>query len=306
MMRGMKDLVDAFWRATAYCLHPQVMLLSLLPLLVAGALTFAAGWFFYEAAIDGVRATMEGWLLTSAFLQWLDSMGAQGFRAVLAPMIVVALAVPVIVLLSLVLVSLTMTPALVNLVARRRFPMLERRHGAGLASSVAFSLGHTLVALLLLAGSVPLWLIPPLVLVIPPLIWGWLTYRVMAFDALSDHASADERRLLLRQHRWPLMTIGVVCGYLGAAPSLLWAVSAMTLVLAPLLIVASVWLYTLVFAFSSLWFTHYGLAALQRLRLPGGGSGPAAPMPAPPLPDLRRPAPPASLPPSSLPPEPLS
>lgn len=305
----MRDLIDAFWRATAYCLHPRVVMLSLLPLLLVGALTFAAGWFFYEAAIDGVRATMEGWLLTSAFLQWLDSMGAQGFRAVLAPMIVVALAVPVIVLLSLVLVSLMMTPALVSLVARRRFPMLERKHGAGLASSVAFSLGHTLLALLLLAGSVPLWLIPPLVLVIPPLIWGWLTYRVMAFDALSDHASADERRLLLRQHRWPLMTIGVVCGYLGAAPSLLWAVSAITLVLAPILIVASVWLYTLVFAFSSLWFTHYGLAALQRLRMAGTAGPATGPVvvvdAAPPVPDLRSPAPPA-LPPSSSSPERLS
>jgi hypothetical protein len=40
----------------------------------------------------------------------------------------------------------------------------------------------------------------------------------------------------------------------------------MTLVLAPFLILVSIWLYTLVFAFSSLWFAHYLLAALQRLR----------------------------------------
>jgi hypothetical protein len=43
-------------------------------------------------------------------------------------------------------------------------------------------------------------------------------------------------------------------------------VSALTLVLAPFLILVSIWLYTLVFAFSSLWFAHYLLAALQRLR----------------------------------------
>ena len=47
---------------------------------------------------------------------------------------------------------------------------------------------------------------------------------------------------------------------------LLWAASAMTLVFAPLLIVVSVWLYTLVFAFSALWFAHYALAALATLR----------------------------------------
>jgi hypothetical protein len=34
----------------------------------------------------------------------------------------------------------------------------------------------------------------------------------------------------------------------------------MTLILAPLLIAVSIWLYTLVFAFSCLWFVHYLLA----------------------------------------------
>jgi hypothetical protein len=71
----------------------------------------------------------------------------------------------------------------------------------------------------------------------------------MSFDVLADHASADERRALVAEHRWPLLLIGVVTGYLGAAPSLIWAVSAATLIFAPLLIAVSVWLYTLVFAF---------------------------------------------------------
>ena len=60
--------------------------------------------------------------------------------------------------------------------------------------------------------------------------------------------------------------MGVLTGYLGAAPSLLWAMSALTLVFAPVLILVSIWLYTLVFAFSALWFAHYLLAALQGLR----------------------------------------
>jgi hypothetical protein len=98
------------------------------------------------------------------------------------------------------------------------------------------------------------------------LIWGWLTYRVMAFDALAEHASMAERTTLLLVHRWPLLLMGLVCGALGAAPSLLWAVSAVSLIFAPFLIAASVWLYTLVFAFASLWFVHYGLAALQLAR----------------------------------------
>lgn len=124
-----------------------------------------------------------------------------------------------------------------------------------------------MVALFALVVSVPLWFIPPLVLVVPPLIWGWLTYRVFAFDVLAAHASRDERRRLLEAHRWPLLTMGVVAGYLGAAPALLWAVSALALVLAPVLILVSIWIYTVVFAFAALWFAHYLLAALEALRL---------------------------------------
>jgi hypothetical protein len=262
----MSPLLDAFWRATAYCLHPRVIALSLLPLVAAAGLALALGYFFWEAAVSGVRGTLEGWSLMAAALQWLEGIGGEGFRAVIAPLIIVALAVPVIVVLSLLLVAALMTPSLVSLVAERRFPGLQRRRGAPWWQSVTWSLGCTVLALVGLLASIPLWFIPPLILVVPPLIWGWLTYRVMSFDVLADHADVDERREILNKHRWPLLAMGVLTGYLGAAPSLVWAVSAMALILAPLLIVVSVWLYTLVFAFSSLWFAHYGLAALSAHR----------------------------------------
>jgi Etoposide-induced protein 2.4 (EI24) len=285
MLRAMKEMVDSFWRAAAYCLHPKVILLSLLPLLLSVGAVLGLGWFYWESAVAGVRALLEQWSLVLSFLQWLESIGAAGFNAVLAPLIVVALAVPVIVVVSLLLVAWLMTPALVNLVAARRFPTLERKGGAGWISASLRSLAYMVLALLLLVLSLPLWLIPPLVLVLPPLIWGWLTYKVLSFDVLAEHASGDERRQLMRDEHWPLLAIGIIAGYLGAAPSLLWAVSAATLVLAPVLVVLSVWLYTLVFAFGALWFAHFALSALQRRREL------ETPAPLPPLP--LEPAPPS-------------
>jgi hypothetical protein len=262
----MSPLLDAFWRAAAYCLHPRVILWSLLPLLIAGGLTGLLGWAYWEGTVAAVRGTLEQWSLVAAMMQWLDSIGAGALHTLIAPLIVVALAVPVVVLFSLLLVAWMMTPALVNLVASRRFPQLERRQGGNWWLGLLWSLVCTVAALAALVLSVPLWFVPPLVLVLPPLIWGWLTYRIFAFDVLAVHASAEERRLILHQQRWPLLAMGVVCGYLGAAPSLLWAASAATLIFAPMLVVASVWLYTLVFAFAACWFAHFALAALARLR----------------------------------------
>lgn len=262
----MQGLVDAFWRAAAYCLHPRVIALSLLPLVISGVLVFGFMYFFWEGAIAGVRATLESWRLVESLLQWLDAWGLQFLRSVLAAVVVLAGVVPVVLLLSLLLVALCMTPAIVRLVAERRFPLLEKKRGGTLLQSVAASLGATLVALVLIVLSIPLWLIPPLVMVLPPLIWGWLTYRVFGYDVLAEHASAEERRALLREHRIPMLAMGVVCGYLGAAPSLIWAFGAMAIVFAPFLVLLAIWLYTLVFAFSTAWFAHYALAALQARR----------------------------------------
>jgi hypothetical protein len=219
---------------------------------------------------------------------------------VLGPLIVVAMSVPVIVVVSLLLVAVLMTPAIVDLVAARRFPTLERKHGGSFVQGVLWSLGCTLLALVLLLLSMPLWLVPPMVLLLPPLIWGWLTYRVLLFDVLAEHASTEERRAIMREHRWPLIGMGVVAGYLGAAPSLLWALSATMLIFAPILIVVSVWIYTLVFAFSALWFTHFSLNALQALRRTREAvvQAPAAPASAP----AGLPSPTFDLPPALPPP----
>lgn len=264
---SMQLFFNAFWRSVAYCLHPRVIGLSVLPLILMVVASFALGYLFWDAAIRMVLVWLEEWELVAFALRWLESLGAGDLKAVLAPLFVLVMVTPLIVVMALLLVALLMTPAMVELVAQRRFPALERRRGGGLWSSVAWSLWSTVLALILLIVSLPLWLIPPLIMVLPPLIWGWLTYRVFAFDALAAHASAEERHELIQTHRWRLLAMGILSGYLGAAPSLLWASGAMFIAMAPLLVPLAVWIYALIFAFASLWFTHYLLEALDRMRL---------------------------------------
>ena len=263
----MNTLLDAFWRSALGCLHPRVILWSLIPLLLSAGAALTLGWLYWEAAVAAVRSFLEEWALVASLLTWLESLGGGAFRAVLAPLIVVALSVPLIVVLALLLVAWTVTPALVNWVAQRRFAGLQRRAGAsGWWASALWSLGCTLLALGALLVSLPLWFVPPLAVVIPPLVWGWLAARVFSFDTLALHATPQERRLIMHDHRWTLLAMGIVCGLMGSLPSLIWALGALTLVFAPLLVLASVWLYTLVFAFASLWFAHFTLAQLVRLR----------------------------------------
>ncbi len=262
----MRLLMDSFWRAVAYCLHPRVIALSLLPLVLMAALALGLGYFFWESSVAWMRAWLHGWPLFGTVMGWLQGLGFGGVQAAIAPLLLVALVTPVVVVLSLLLVAGLVTPSVVALVGERRFPRLQKRHGGSFMGSLFGALWATVAALVVLVLSIPLWLVPPLVLVLPPLIWGWLTYRVMSYDVLAEHADKAERAALLRQHRLTLLVLGVLTGYLGAAPALVWAWGALTVVLAPVLVPVSVWLYTLVFAFSALWFTHYALAALEALR----------------------------------------
>jgi hypothetical protein len=262
----MSLLLDAFWRAVAYCLHVRVIVLSLLPLILMVGLTGVLGYFFWESALDRIGALLESSALIKTAWGWLESVGAGTLKSVLGPMIVIAFATPVIVIACLLTVALAMTPVMVRMVAQRRFSALERRRGASFMGSVVWSGGSCAIALVATLVSAPLWLVPPLVLVLPPLIWGWLTYRVMAFDALAEHATREERLAIFQRHRMQLLGMGVLTGFMGAAPSLIWSFGVMTIVMAPILLPLSIWIYTLIFAFSSLWFIHYCLAALHALR----------------------------------------
>lgn len=278
MLGAMGLLIDSFWRAAAYCLRPRVIALSLLPLLLIALLAWGAGALWWSSSVAAVQESLQtsGWL--GLLWGWLRQFGIADAPSVLAPLLVIVAATPVIVLVAVLAVALMMTPALVRLVAARRFPTLVRKRGSSLVSSLVWSLGSTAAALLAMVVSMPLWLVPPLVLVLPPLIWGWLTYRVMSFDALADHASKEERVLLLKRHHVSLLTMGVVCGYLGAAPGIVWASGVVFAAAFFVLVPVAVWIYTLVFAFSSLWFTHYALSALERLRRERGEPPAAAPV----------------------------
>lgn len=262
----MAAMLDAFLRSVAYCLHPRVIALSVLPLLLIGAMMLGFSHFYWDDAVGAVRTWLESIAALERLWDWLRARGMAGAEMHVAPLIVVLTVMPLIVVASLMAVAVMMTPALVTLVAQRRFPALERKNGGSFVLSLAWSLGSAALALVVLVLSMPLWLIPPLVLILPPLIWGWLTYRVMAFDALAEHASRLERQEIFRRHRIHLLGLGVLSGYLGAAPAILWASGILFVAAFFVMIPLAIWLYTLVFAFSSLWFTHYCLAALERLR----------------------------------------
>ena len=257
-----------FGRALLSQLHPRMLLLTILPFVLSLLLWGVALWLGLQPMIDWLHA----YFVDNNLFQWATSVlgwfGLGTIKTVLVPLIAMWLLLPLMVVTALLFVGASAMPAIARHVASRHYPQLAQLHGGSLAGSLGVSLGSFLIFMLLWLVTLPLNALPPLAFVVQPVLWGWLTYRVMAYDALAEHASTEERRLLMREHRWPLLTIGIAAGAMGAAPTLLWLGGALSVILFPLLAGVSIWLYVLVFVFCGLWFQHYTLAALARLRPP--------------------------------------
>ena len=262
----MKLLIDSFWRAVMYCLYPRVIGLSILPLVLIVALSWLLGYLYWDIAIALVRSWLDASSWLALVWRWLEGVGLPDLKTVVAPLLVIFSVTPLVVVACLLAVSFLMTPSLTRLVADRRFAGLQRKHGGSLMLGLWWTFSSLLLALGALLLTLPMWLVPPLAMLLPALIWGWLTYRVMAFDVLAEFASADERHTLMARHRMSLLGMGVVTGLMGAAPSLVWASGALFAAAFVILVPVAIWIYTLVFAFSSLWFAHFALAALQAMR----------------------------------------
>ncbi|HTH60377.1 MAG TPA: EI24 domain-containing protein [Paraburkholderia sp.] len=263
----MNDLLRSFGRALSSVFHPVMLFLTFVPFAVAALVWGGLLYVFWQPLLDATRVWLEHWQFTATLYHLFDWLGFGALRAVVAPFVVIAMAIPLIVLTVLLLiVTMSMPRVIRHLSTRPQFRSLEMRHGGTFFGSLANSVWTTTLCIGLLVVTLPLWLIPPFFALIPPLLWGWLTYRVMSYDALALHASADERRTLVRRHRLPLLAIGVVSGLLGSLPTFIWASSAWLVVFFPVMTAVTIWIYAFILVFTALWFGYYCLRALQRMR----------------------------------------
>ena len=124
------------------------------------------------------------------------------------------------------------------------YPDVARHGSMALGANlwnVTRSIGVFTVGYLL---TMPLWLIPPLALVVPWLWWGWLTANLMRFDSLVEHAAPGERDQLIHADRRAYLLLGLAVALLNVIP--------------PLFLVAPV--------LSALVFAHYSLSRLRQRR----------------------------------------
>ena len=199
--------------------HRRILWLMLWPVLIAVAIWGAVVTVFWAQAVLWLGEVVREWLQKATFFITWDATVAAAWTAKL---LIVILVVPLIQLTALLILGVFGMQEMVSHVAAQRFPGLARRQGG----SFAGSLGNGAVALggLVLLGLVtlPLWLVPFFWPLLPPALFGWVNQRVLRYDALAEHATAQEMREAFAANRGSLYGLGFLLALVSYVPLAGW------------------------------------------------------------------------------------
>lgn len=220
--------------------EPRVLALGLLP-------PFAAllVWVFFAwvLADDWVQLTAN-WIATTPWLRWISDWGLTSVFTWGSGLAALGLLLPVMLIAAVLVIGIVAMPVIVPFVGERHYPGLVMRRGGGFWASAWNSVAAAVIFAVLWLVTLPLWLTGIGALLIPLLLSAWFNRRVLAYDALAEHADAAELAGVLRAARGELFLLGFLVSLLLYVP--------FANLLMPVL--------------SGLAFTHYGLARLARVR----------------------------------------
>jgi len=240
----MAGVTRALKRAVLSQLHPRMLFALLLPFLITLLGAIVLVWLFWDPLTGWLEREVAGWSMVERADQWLVAVGIASLKLWLIPIAAVIILLPVSGLLGLVIAALCVMPMVIGHLEHRDYAGLGRQGRHALAAglwnaawvSAAFAAGWLL--------TLPLWLIPPMALLLSVFWWAFAFSRMMRVDALVEHASPAERRVLDRRHNAGFWLLGFILALINLLPP--------------------AWLVLPVF--SALVYAHYGLDALQRLR----------------------------------------
>jgi len=126
--------------------------------------------------------------------------------------------VPLVLITASLIIGIFGMTAMVNHVAARDYPDLERKHGGSIAAMTANAFFALIVFLVLSVLTLPFWFIPLLWPVIPVLLFAYFNQRMFRFDALAEHASDDEMRQILSSHGGSIFILAIVLSLIAHVP----------------------------------------------------------------------------------------
>jgi len=201
--------------AAANVLHPRMLWLMLWPMLLSLVL-----WGGLALVLWGSLAVrLAAWLQHG--LDWAlawTQVDLSTAALVAANVLLFIGFVPLVYLTALFILSVFGMQQMVNYVAERSYPSLERRKGGGIAGTGWNSFVALLGMVVFFVLSAPLWLLPPLWPIIPLVVLAWVNQRLLRYDALAEHADPAEMKRIFSQRRGSLYVMGLLLALVAYVP----------------------------------------------------------------------------------------
>ena len=211
----MNDITQALARAGSGLMHPKMFLLMIWPLALSLVLWVTLGLLFGAQLFAGIEAFLnQSSLYRSVTATWPISLIAAGLLWIL----MILLAIPLVLMTATLVIGVLAMPIVVNHVAAKSYPHLERKQGGSILGSVWNAVAALLWLAALIVVTLPLWFIPLFWPIIPVVLLGYFNQRVFRYDALAEHASKAEIAHVVATAKGPLMGLGIALGAIGHIP----------------------------------------------------------------------------------------
>lgn len=234
----------AFRRAFVTQLHPKMLAALFLPFVIALLGAVILLWFFWDPLNTWLGSESSGWGILNTMDEWMLAFGLFSIKLYLVPLLAMGILLPMAGILGLVIAAVFVMPIVLRHIEMREYRGLGRQgqHATAVGAWNAIWVGIWFCLGWLV--TMPLWLIPPFALILPIFWWAFALNRMLRVDALVEHASPAERRLLWRRYNRHFWLMGGCLALVNLIPP--------------------AWLVIPVF--SALVFAHFSLEALRRLR----------------------------------------
>jgi len=195
--------------------HPRMLWLMVWPMLVSLVIWGVVAVVAWMRLAMSLAAILKEWLEPALGFIRLDFGDA---TLIAAHVILFLLFVPLVYVTALFILGVFGMQKMVDYVAERSFPELERRHGGSVAGSIGNGLSALGGMLGLFVLSLPLWLIPLLWPLIPLVVLTWGNQRLLRYDALAEHADKAEMARIFGERRTSLYTLGFLLALVAFVP----------------------------------------------------------------------------------------
>ena len=217
----------------------RILWIVIWPILAATMLWLVLGAAFWSPFSEWIASGLD----YIGIQEWLEGVEPSWIANAIQAFAHLILFVPIIFITALLITAFFAMPALIRLVADRDYPQPKRENGGSIAGNLLNAMLAIGVFVAIWVFSLPLWFVGA-GLVVPFIAATYMNQRLFRYDALAEHASSEEMKVMFSEYQSAWWGLGLFTGLLQFVPLLN--------LFAPVL--------------TALAFIHFGLARLADLR----------------------------------------